>query len=232
MAAEQDGGRRPAGSGAAGEGPGTNVNAASRSARPHGRLHGTAMQRAGPRAVVRRGALGALPQALSPLPLLPAPQARGGWGTGLKTLLEWGGTWDGRGPRRGWLPHWRVGPSPPRAEAALPPRRMAIWQSQPPQGQSGAPWGHTGAFSQLRICGPASWDTVGTQHPGQQGQHPPATILCHPLWGFLDQDKRAGPSNWCPPIPPQQEAGAPRRSPDSSSHQSPPPASGPAGCRH
>ena len=116
------------------------------------------------RAVARSHTLGALPRAPCPLSLPPDPLPRHGRGTDLKMSWGCGGTWDGWGPRRGWLRGRHVGPSPPGprppshspdGHSANPASPRAV-QGSLPEARPGACGDTKCAFSKLRTCGPAN----------------------------------------------------------------------------
>lgn len=140
---------------------------------------------------------------------------------------------------------------------AAPTCWMAIWQGQPPHGQSGTgsrsgawgPWRHQTRLQQTQnlwtskpqplgmAC--STWATLGTQHPGQEDLCPPATTLNQQLWDFPGQDPSSkGQSqrvslNSSLPTPPQWEPLSPSLwAPQASTAMEvhlPTPASGPAG---
>lgn len=143
-------------------------------------------------------------------------------------------------------------PSPPGPRPPLT-RQVAICQTQPPCGWPGAgsqkqglwPWGHQVCLQQTQNLGTSkpqplglacsSRDTIGTQHPGQEGWHPLAKP-CVPSCGFPWTPPREGqswqvPLNSCLPTPPQQtpEPSGPAQGQHSHRNVSPPPASGHVG---
>lgn len=105
------------------------------------------------------------PASGAPPPLFAAGPSASAWaGHSLKMSWGWGGTWDGWGPRRGWLRGRHVGPSPPGprppshsldGHSANPASPRAV-QGSHPEARPGARGDTKCAFSKLRTCGPAN----------------------------------------------------------------------------
>lgn len=112
MAAQQ-GGRWPAGSRAAGEKPGTMWMEQADLPGPRRRLRREGDGERAPEGGGEKPHAGRPASGAPPPPFAAGPSASAWAGHSLKMSWGWGGTWDGWGPRRGWLQGRHVGPSPP-----------------------------------------------------------------------------------------------------------------------